>query len=190
LTNGKLRLLDWGSTKGLFMAKRYLFSDQELLAGAKAIAEDLQKPGGGKLKLARIIDHHLTWFHQARDRGLEWQDIVNILFGAGVARPDGRPLSRGHLSSLVWRKIQNAPVDVPPNMDGVQIAGPSQRASIGPKPHLTQPEAKAAQTPLAILPEKRSDVGKEQKARSGKADLVDFMRRAAELRQGNDEPEA
>jgi hypothetical protein len=80
------------------------YGDKELLAGAKTIAEDMKLPGGGSAKLARIIDRHLHWFDAARDRGLEWSDIVTMLFNAGVTRPDGRPLSRGHVSSLVWRK--------------------------------------------------------------------------------------
>ena len=78
--------------------------DKELVEGAKAIAEDLKLPGGGSVKLARIIDRHLDWFDAARARGLEWPDIVTMLFNAGVTRTDGRPLSRGHVSSLVWRK--------------------------------------------------------------------------------------
>lgn len=78
--------------------------DKELLEGAKAIAEDVKRPGGGSVKLARIIDRHLDWFDAARARGLEWSDIVTMLFNAGVTRTDGRPLSRGHVSSLVWRK--------------------------------------------------------------------------------------
>jgi hypothetical protein len=47
----------------------------------------------------------------ARKRGLEWTDIVQLLFRAGVTRPDGRPLSRGHVSSLVWRKQQTMQVE-------------------------------------------------------------------------------
>ena len=86
------------------MAKRSIISDVDLLKGAEAIAADMQGPEGRRLKLARVIDVHLDWFDQARRRGLEWNDIVALLFRAGATRSDGRPLSRGHLQSLVWRK--------------------------------------------------------------------------------------
>jgi hypothetical protein len=86
------------------MAKRSIISDIDLLKGAEAIAADIQGPEGQRLKLARVIDAHLDWFEQARRRGLEWNDIVALLFRAGASRKDGRPLSRGHLQSLVWRK--------------------------------------------------------------------------------------
>ncbi len=86
------------------MAKRSVVSDEVLLKGAEAIAADMQGPEGRRLKLARVIDVHLDWFEQARRRGLEWNDIVALLFRAGATRSDGRPLSRGHLQSLVWRK--------------------------------------------------------------------------------------
>jgi hypothetical protein len=66
----------------------------------------MQGPDGRRLKLAKVIDVHLDWFELARRRGLEWNDIVALLFRAGASRKDGRPLSRGHLQSLVWRKQQ------------------------------------------------------------------------------------
>lgn len=90
--------------EGWGMAKRSIISDVDLLKGAEAIAADMQGPEGRRLKLARVIDVHLAWFAQARRRGLEWNDIVALLFRAGATRSDGRPLSRGHLQSLVWRK--------------------------------------------------------------------------------------
>lgn len=95
------------------MAKRSVISDVDLLKGAEAIAADTQGPGGRRLKLARVIVGHLDWFEQARRRGLEWADIVALLFRAGATRSDGRPLSRGHLQSLVWRKQQEANASAP-----------------------------------------------------------------------------
>lgn len=90
------------------MARRSILSDEELTKGAKAIAEDMRVGETRRVKLARIIDDHLDWFDLARARGLEWTDIIEVLFKAGATRPDGRPLSRGHLSSLVWRKQKSA----------------------------------------------------------------------------------
>lgn len=89
-------------------SRRLIISDEDLLKGAQAIAADLQLPDGGRIKLARIVDGHLDWFERARGRGLEWSDIVAVLARAGATRSDGRPLSRGHVSSLVWRKQQEA----------------------------------------------------------------------------------
>lgn len=86
------------------MTKRSIMNDKDLLEGADAIAADLQGPKGRRLKLAKVIDEHLDWFDQARRRGLEWNDIVGLLFSAGATRNDGRPLARAHVQSLVWRK--------------------------------------------------------------------------------------
>lgn len=90
------------------MARRSILSDEELTKGAKAIADDMRVGETRRVKLARIIDDHLDWFDLARARGLEWTDIIEVLFKAGATRPDGRPLSRGHLSSLFWRKQKSA----------------------------------------------------------------------------------
>lgn len=90
------------------MVRRSILSDEELTKGAQAIADDMRVGDTKRLKLARIIDDHLDWFDRARARGLEWTDIIELLLRAGVTRPDGRPLSRGHLSSLVWRKQKAA----------------------------------------------------------------------------------
>ena len=70
-------------------------------------------PDGGRIKLARVIDSHLGWFERARGRGLEWSDIVAVLARAGATRGDGRPLSRGHISALVWRKQQESTSPAP-----------------------------------------------------------------------------
>ena len=81
-----------------------LLTDVEITAGAKAIAADMMLPGGSTAKLAKIIERHLQWFEAARQRGMTWDDIIALLFEAGAYRQGGLPLSRGHLSSLVWRK--------------------------------------------------------------------------------------
>ena len=79
-------------------------TDEEITAGAKAIAADMMLPGGSAAKLAKVINRHLQWFEAARQRGMTWDDIIALLFEAGARRQGGLPLSRGHLSSLVWRK--------------------------------------------------------------------------------------
>jgi len=110
--------------------KRSIIDDEELLVGAQTIAADLRVRETRQLKLARIIDGHLDWFERARRRGLEWTDIVGILFEVGVTRPDGRPLSRGHLSALVWRKQKMAAETSGPTATAVQ---PAPRYAIGSK---------------------------------------------------------
>ena len=79
-------------------------TDEEIIAGAKAIAGDMLLPGGSAAKLAKVVGRHLQWFESARQRGMTWDDIIAVLFEAGVRREGHLPLSRGHLSSLIWRK--------------------------------------------------------------------------------------
>lgn len=83
--------------------------DRELVEGARAIALDMQLPSGRQAKLARVIDRHLPWFEAARARGCGWDDIIEMLFVAGAKRVNGQRLTRGHVSSLVWRKLKAAP---------------------------------------------------------------------------------
>lgn len=165
--------------------------DKELLGGAKAIAEDVKLPGGGSVKLARIIDRHLEWFDTARARGLEWSDIVTILFNAGVTRTDGRPLSRGHVSSLVWRKqaatqervgkaqLPPAPADTTGNdRDGRADTGksvrPTRERAVNASPKTTSPSGG-----------KRPATTKGPPAGSAKQnqDVLAFMKRAAAMRK-------
>ncbi|SIQ83168.1 hypothetical protein [Bosea sp. TND4EK4] len=123
------------------MAKRSVISDEVLLKGAEAIAADMQGPEGQRLKLARVIDVHLDWFDQARRRGLEWNDIVALLFRAGATRSDGRPLSRGHLQSLVWRKqpAERQPTEAKPTRNDAT-------------PMITKPTARSPATGQSIKP--------------------------------------
>jgi len=125
-------LWHWGARSFLGLMqimKHSIIDDEELLVGARAIAADLRVGDTRQLKLARIIDAHLHWFQRARQRGLEWTDIVGILFEVGVTRPDGRPLSRGHLSALVWRKQKSAAVQ----LTTATTLQPAPRDAIGSK---------------------------------------------------------
>lgn len=82
--------------------------NRDIEAGAKAIADDLKLPGGRRKKLARVVTEHLGWFDLAEARGMTWDDMIAVLACAGVKRDNGLPLSRGALSSTVWRKRQEA----------------------------------------------------------------------------------
>jgi hypothetical protein len=93
--------------------------NDEVEAGAKAIARDFELPGGRRAKLARVVARHLDWFEAAEARGMTWDDMIAVLAAAGARRPNGLPLSRGTLSSTVWRKrndvaADEAPSDRPP----------------------------------------------------------------------------
>jgi hypothetical protein len=81
--------------------------NNEIEAGAKAIAEDLRLPGGGLKKLARVVEDHLDWFDTVEARGLTWPDMSRLLFAAGAKGRNGRPFSVGTLYSTVWRKRED-----------------------------------------------------------------------------------
>jgi hypothetical protein len=83
-------------------------TNKEIEAGAKAIAEDFDLPGGGQKKLARVVEGHLAWFEAVEARGMTWADMTRLLFAAGAKGQNGRPFSVGTLSSTVWRKRDEA----------------------------------------------------------------------------------
>ncbi|WP_332719883.1 hypothetical protein [Pelagibacterium mangrovi] len=178
------------------MSKRSLLSDEDLKRGAETIAADVNLPDGRVLKLARVIDGgHLEWFEKARRRGLEWSDIVDVLFKAGVARSDGRPLSRGHVSSLVWRKQQALRVRNPPQV--VRSSPPSRNAGrVGSDQELeedmiAQPAVEAEHGFGSSRGPQQSKSNKQVPRSRAKAseDISDrnaiktYVRRAAKLRQ-------
>ncbi|HEV7323492.1 MAG TPA: hypothetical protein VGN91_00350 [Bosea sp. (in: a-proteobacteria)] len=176
------------------MAKRSVISDVDLLKGAEAIAADMQGPEGQRLKLARVIDAHLDWFEQARRRGLEWNDIVALLFRAGATRSDGRPLSRGHLQSLVWRKQQAqhsvgektvAREELPSSPVKRTARSPAEGGQTTPRGS-KRLSAKRAEDPARSLPEQHdrsaASDGKPGAQPEGNA-LLAYMKRAARLRR-------
>lgn len=159
--------------------------DKELLEGAKAIASDVRLPGSRTIKLARIIDRHLDWFDAARARGLEWSDIVTMLFNAGVTRADGRPLSRGHVSSLVWRKqaaMQKRAAAVPPQPAGHDRGG---HADTGRSERSTTERAVSTPSKPRAPSVKRAATAKGPPAGSAtkNQDVLAFMKRAAAIRK-------
>lgn len=75
----------------------------ELEAGLEAIAKDFVLPGGGRLRIARLVVNHLEWFDATEARGMTWQDMARAMAAAGVTDKHGKALSTGTLSSAVWR---------------------------------------------------------------------------------------
>ena len=120
-------------------------TDKELTDGAALIARDLMLPNGRRLKLAKAVAPHLPWFVSARRRGLSWEDIIDVLFDAGVKRPNGLRLSRGHLSSLIPRKLQEQraePAPVHAASAGAQAMGLQRTPSLSsPITDMTRPSA-------------------------------------------------
>ena len=166
-------------------------TDGDLLEGAKAIARDLNLPGGGKAKLAKVIDRHLDWFDAARQRGFEWSDIVRLLFKEGITRPDGRPLSRGHLSSLVWRKQaaqqgsaeRGETVEAPVAERAKPETSKSTRApeKRSPPDVAVKPPSPKSVAPLKGTAEDLPGAPARGSAAEGQS-LLAYMRRAARLR--------
>ncbi|MET3889344.1 hypothetical protein ABIE41_000420 [Bosea sp. OAE506] len=177
------------------MANRSSINDADLLKGAKAIAADMQGPSGERLKLARVIDVHLDWFEQARRRGLEWSDIVALLFRAGAARGDGRPLARAHVQSLVWRKqyAERQAADDTPARGAIspeaskrtaRSPAPRKNSRLAPVGRQRKPgkQADAAATALTEQPVCEAAAEKLDAQSDGNA-LLAYMRRAARLRR-------
>jgi len=81
-----------------------VLTNKQIEAGAKAIAEEMTLPGGGRKKLARVVENHLDWFAAVEARGLTWGDISRLLLAADAKGGNGRAISIGTLSSTVWRK--------------------------------------------------------------------------------------
>lgn len=175
--------------------------NREIEAGAKAIADDLRLPGGRRKKLARVVAQHLEWFDLAEARGLTWDDMIAVLAGAGVKRDSGLPLSRGALSSAVWRKRREAPV-APHRSD--KLSRETARGASGAKPSLRmkRPSAqqKLRQSDKEVRPARTAAIRRRlapagRPAASAKGDQEDgasnavlaYMRRAARIRRNADE---
>jgi hypothetical protein len=100
---------DWSTSYLMIGSDRSMSvaTDKEIEVGAKAIARDLSLPGGGRKKLARVVEDHLSWFAMVEARGLTWADITRLLSVAGAMGQNGRAISIGTLSSTVWRKRED-----------------------------------------------------------------------------------
>lgn len=91
-----------------------MLTNKQIEAGAKAIAEDMTLPDGGRKKLARVVGDHLDWFDAVEARGLTWGDMSRLLLAAGAHGSDGRAVPVGTLSSTIWRKRSDAASPVSP----------------------------------------------------------------------------
>lgn len=180
------------------MVKRSILSDDELAQGAQAIADDVRIGGTGRLMLARVIDDHLGWFEKAQARGLQWTDIIDVLFRAGVTRLDGRPLSRGHLSSLVWRKQKSAMATIPAPVTAPasKVSRQKSKRQRSPLPSAATPRAgekppstvgsNPAPTPATIPGAKPAVTPSGAKGEpAGHDKLLAYMRRSARARGGD-----
>jgi hypothetical protein len=111
-----------------------------------------------------------------------------MLFNAGVTRPDGRPLSRGHVSSLVWRK--QAEKELP------RAPSPSVRAATNGNGHdeyahfrksvraVREQTAKSAPpSPPSGGPRATPSKNPPTGSAKQKQDVLAFMKRAAAVRK-------
>jgi hypothetical protein len=180
--------------------------DKAIEAGAKAIAADLALPGGGRKKLARVVEDHLDWFDAVEARGLTWNDMARLLFAAGAKGLNGCPISVGTLSSAVWRKrkkiltsLQSArtrtDARIAPPQNGLRKGINGRRVLLGGEP------------PAPAISDRISRTSKERRTATGstppatrnsskvaslkpsgnkpasKAETLAFMKRAAAIRR-------
>jgi hypothetical protein len=180
--------------------------DKEIEAGAKAIAADLALPGGGRKKLARVVEDHLNWFDAVEARGLTWNDVTRLLFVAGAKGLNGRPISVGTLSSSVWRKRKEAQTSIqsartrtdariaPPQIgprkgiDGrsVLVGGEPPAPAISGRISKTSKERRTAtgSTPPATRNSSKIAALKPPGNKpASKAETLAFMKRAAAMRR-------
>lgn len=175
--------------------------NREIEAGAKAIANDLQLPGGRRKKLARVVAEHLEWFDLSEARGLTWDDMIAALAAAGVRRDNGLPLSRGALSSAVWRKRQESSVAPGRSEErsgqttrGASATRPSSRLnrpSAQPKSVRSGKDHRPSRKALSrqnLAPAGRLAVSGKRDQEGGASNAVlTYMQRAARLRRNADE---
>lgn len=177
--------------EGLRMA-----NNKELEAGLSEMAEDFHLPGGGQMKLSRLVAEHLDWFDAAERRGMGWRDMIRALTAAGVTGKGGKPLSVGTLSATVWRK--RADVELGTNCTG-------RNAGIGspaPAPQHLKPPNKAKR-PSAGKPQRNkralsrptddpaqagrhaptTSMGRPNEVRAQSRDVLAFMDRARTVRR-------
>ena len=177
-------------------------TDKEIEAGAKAIAADLALPGGGRKKLARVVEDHLSWFDAVEIRGLTWNDVTRLLFAAGAKGPNGRPISIGTLSSAVWRKRKETRTSMPSTKTQIETGAPPPQSGVGKRardprvlagdPSLASATAgKISKTSITrqsamrpTSPQNSSKTANPAKiASTSKSQTLAFMQRAAAIRR-------
>ena len=183
-----------------------MVTNKKLETGARAIAGDLQLPGGGSKKIARVVADHLDWFDEAEARGMTWSDMVRLLTGAGAVGNGGKPLSLSTLSSTVWRKraeraiLAQTPLKSRPSGVSKQSKfqsgdhNPASRSVFGTSGGIegaglrggsiasakTKAKARKSKAPQHVMANYSSN-GKN--VSSAKSDLISFMNRAAASRR-------
>lgn len=179
-----------------------MLTNKQIEVGAKAIAEDMMLPGGGRKKLARVVGDHLDWFDAVEARGLTWGDMSRLLLAAGAHGGDGSAIPVGTLSSTVWRKRSDAASPTSAVPEKTQETGrPSPRMvqaehnrAIPSKPpsraddrnSVTRPKSKhalKAKQP-ATQPAKPASRAAPSDTATSKAQTLAFMKRAASMRRG------
>jgi hypothetical protein len=170
-----------------------MLTDKQIEAGDKALAADAALPGGGRKKLARLVDEHLHWFDAAEKRGMTWGDMARLLFAAGVCAQNGRPIPIGTLSSTVWRKRQDATdVSVPkplPARNRQRMHGSKVEYSDLATRGLKKPAAPRGKSPSKLKPStsvtaKSLATKTPANSRSASSEqTLAFMKRAAALRR-------
>lgn len=185
-----------------------MITNKQIEAGAKAIAEEMTLPGGGRKKLARVVENHLDWFAAVEARGLTWGDISRLLLAAGAKGGNGRAMSVGTLSSTVWRKRKEAqslenPARCPtktritPGRNGLR----GQTGDHNAAPDKPPPSRVAANQALKMRAQSRASSGRTphmtrnaEKActppntgAASKAQTLAFMKRAANIRRARTE---
>ncbi len=179
-----------------------MLSNKQVEIGAKAIAEDMTLPGGGRKKLARVVSDYLDWFDAVEARGLTWGDISRLLFAAGAKGRNGRAIPVGTLSSTVWRKRSDAASPASPASTKTRTAdrasprmGQAERIHVIP----SKPTNHAGdQNSVARTKSQRASKAKQRTAQpvksasrtapsdttTSKAQTLAFMKRAASIRRG------
>lgn len=175
--------------------------NRDIEAGAKAIADDLKLPGGRRKKFARLVADHLEWFDLAEARGMTWDDIIAVLAAAGVKRDNGLPLSRGALSSTVWRKRQETLVasrqGVGPTPEVARESKPgkpSQQLRRAPKERATARPGKGGRHAAKGTVRENSPAddrpavsGARAQDKNASNSVLAYMHRAARIRRNADE---
>lgn len=180
----------------------WVLTNKQIEAGAKAIAEDMMLPGGGRKKLARVVSDHLDWFDAVEARGLTWGDMSRLLLAAGAHGSDGRAIPVGTLSSTVWRKRSDAASPISPASTQTRATGrASPRMGQAERTHVipSKPTNHAGdQNSVARTKSQRASKAKQRTAQpvkpaswttpsdttTSKAQTLAFMKRAASIRRG------
>jgi hypothetical protein len=171
-------------------------NNKELEAGLKAMAEDFHLPGGGQMKLSRLVAEHLDWFDAAERRGMGWRNMIRALTAAGVTGKGGKPLSVGTLSATVWRNRADVELGTnrtrrhgrigspapapqhlrPPNKAKRPSAGQPQRSKRASSRPTDDPAQAGRQAPTPSR-------GRVNEVRAQNRDVLAFMDRARAVRR-------